>query len=79
MKFQHLLIFLFFGGFFEIINILEVEIGINGPGIVGVNHFTINFVHSLPYMVLWNLSVISKLIPKGTATLALALECHCNC
>jgi hypothetical protein len=34
LKFQH---FIFFGGFFENFSILEVEIGINEPGILEVN------------------------------------------
>jgi hypothetical protein len=29
------------GDFFEKISILEVEIGRNGPGILGVNHLTL--------------------------------------
>jgi hypothetical protein len=37
LKFQHFLIFNFFGDFFENFSILEVEIGRNGPGILGVN------------------------------------------
>jgi hypothetical protein len=37
LKFQHFLIFLiFWGDFFEKISILEVEIGKNRPGILGV-------------------------------------------
>jgi hypothetical protein len=40
LKFQHFFIFCFFGDFFEIISILEVEIGRNGPGILGVNGLT---------------------------------------
>jgi hypothetical protein len=37
LKFQHFFIFLYFLGFFEIISILEVEIGRNELGILGVN------------------------------------------
>jgi hypothetical protein len=36
LKFQHFLIFNFFWDFLEIISILEVEIGRNGPGILEV-------------------------------------------
>jgi hypothetical protein len=36
LKFQHFLIFLIFWDFFENFSILEVEIGRNGPGILGV-------------------------------------------
>jgi hypothetical protein len=37
LKFQHLNFFKFFRDFFENFSILEVEIGGNGPGILGVN------------------------------------------
>jgi hypothetical protein len=36
LKFQHFLFYFIFGDFFEIFSILEVEIGRNGPGILGV-------------------------------------------
>jgi hypothetical protein len=36
LKFQHFFIFLFFGDFFDNFSILEVEIGRNGLGILGV-------------------------------------------
>ena len=38
LKFQHFLIFNFFGDFFKNLSILEVEIGINGPRILGVKN-----------------------------------------
>jgi hypothetical protein len=38
LKFQHFLFFILFWHFFENFNILEVEIGKNGPGILGVKH-----------------------------------------
>jgi hypothetical protein len=37
LKFQHFLFFILFWHFFENFSILEVEIGRNGPGILGVN------------------------------------------
>jgi hypothetical protein len=36
LKFQHFLFFYFVGDFFENFSILEVEIGRNGPRILGV-------------------------------------------
>jgi hypothetical protein len=38
LKFQHFLFFILFWHFFENFSILEVEIGRNGPGILGVKH-----------------------------------------
>jgi hypothetical protein len=36
LKFQDFLFLIFFGDFFDNFSILEVEIGRNGPGILGV-------------------------------------------
>jgi hypothetical protein len=72
LKFQHFLNLKFFWGiFFEIISILEVEIGRNGPGILGVNTSTYNGhnpgwkIEKERLSILWIMSVISANCKQG--------------
>jgi hypothetical protein len=51
LKFQHFFIFIFFGGFFENFSILEVEIGGNRPGILGVKDEAYTLIHEGWYIL----------------------------
>jgi hypothetical protein len=58
----------FFGDFFEIFSILEVEIGRKGPGILGVNHFiALHGAHK---------EILSHLVRLPTFRLPLACYSH---
>jgi hypothetical protein len=60
LKFQYFFfIFFFFGDFFENFSILEVEIGRNGPGILGVK-WRIQLHNDVKTIVKFNMHMILK-------------------